>query len=115
MSNPRTFYGCRLNRIVDADTFSIVFDVGFYATVTVTCRLNHLDAPERGTPEAVNSLAFVRQWFADNPTFDVSVEKVPEKYGRWLVEILSATGGSSLNVLMLTGGLAKPYSGGKRV
>lgn len=113
MTNPRTFYGCRLNRIVDADTVSIVFDVGFYACVTATCRLNGLDAPERGTEEGRLAKHFVESWLERHPTFTVIVEKVPEKFGRWLIEIVGADS-ASLNACMLAAGHAKPYDGGKR-
>ena len=113
MSNPRTFYNCRLNRLIDADSASIVFDVGFYVSTTVTCRLNGLDSPERFTTEGKAATAFVAHWLERHPLFNVVVEKVPEKFGRWLVEIVSPDG-ASLNSAMLAAGHAKPYDGGKR-
>ena len=84
------FYDGKITRVIDGDTFEIVFDLGFYVTVRTKCRLYGIDTPEiRGRKKSTLGLE-VKQHVEElilNKTFEMDVLKTTGKYGRWLVDI----------------------------
>ena len=84
------FYDGKIIRIIDGDTFEIVFDLGFYIAVRTKCRLYGIDTPEtRGRKKSKLGLEvkqYVEKLILDK-TFEMDVLKTTGKYGRWLVDI----------------------------
>src|SRR4030042_3767435 len=55
---PYTYYA-KLESVIDGDTLSIVFDLGFFLTLKETVRLIGIDAPEINTKKGKEAAAFV--------------------------------------------------------
>ena len=87
--NPYLYDG-KIIRVIDGDTFEIVFDLGFYVTVRTKCRLYGIDTPEiRGKNKSKLGLEvkeYLEKLILDK-TFEMDVLKTTGKYGRWLVDI----------------------------
>jgi len=100
-------YRARLARVVDGDTYDLVFDLGFGARFKTRTRLLDVDTPEVRGPERPDGLLatqVVVDWFAAVRAFDPLDEwpllihshdrrsLAPSdprkgKYGRWLVKV----------------------------
>lgn len=99
----------------DGDSFWVELDVGFGMTATLDFRLEGIDTPELGSPEALAARDYLRGRFtsalaADKPVYVRTYRT--EKFGRWLARVYVAT--ECVNDTMLEIGLGVPYSGGKR-
>ena len=83
-------YDGKIIRVIDGDSFEIVFDLGFYVTVRTTCRLYGINTPEiRGKNKSKRGFE-VKQYVEElilDKTFEIEVLKTTGKYGRWLVDI----------------------------
>jgi endonuclease YncB( thermonuclease family) len=93
-------------RAVDGDTVELTVDLGFDIRVDTVFRLYGIDTPERGQVGWAEATAFVKSFFAKNPTVTINTYK-KEKYGRWLAEVFAGT--ESLNKLLVDNNLAKVY------
>lgn len=103
-------YAATLIRVVDADTFDMNIDLGFYTHVYDRVRLFGVNAPERFTPEGRIATAFVKSWFSLNPIFVLRTHKgdLTDKYGRWVAEVVTREG-ISLSAAMIEEGLGVPF------
>jgi len=120
MGQPRAYPGSHIVAIIDGDTMDVDIDYGFHCHQQHRLRLQHINAPEHGTPAGTIATAFATAWLATRPTVTVTTERNPhtgddiaEKYGRYLAVITDPTG-ASLNQAMLDSGNAVPYEGGPR-
>lgn len=81
----------RLVRVVDADTFDVDLDLGFYTTLRVRIRLNGVNAPERDD----NANLFATSWLTQRmPGLlvrtvrpDPSVPVPDGSFGRWAASV----------------------------
>jgi micrococcal nuclease len=108
-------YAARLIRVVDGDTLDLDVSLGFDIHISERIRLAGVNCPEHGTLSGDNATAYTTQWLAQNgPDFILRTTKdKKEKFGRLLGTI--SAGERTLNVDLLTDGLAVPYDGGKRL
>lgn len=101
-------YRAEVMRVIDGDTVELEVDCGFRLKFRDRFRLASINAPEKDA----SSTNYLIQLLS-NPdsgsynTFTIQTTK-PDKYGRWLVTILSADG-SSINQKMIDAGHAIPY------
>lgn len=108
-------YKVRLDRIIDADTISLVVDLGFHIEAREVFRLWGLNAPERYTPEGKAAISFVAAWFAGHAGFELGSMKAKsdqDKYGRWLAVIVGRDAGgieTNLNAELISTGHAVKY------
>ena len=105
------FYDGKIIRVIDGDTFEIVFDLGFYVTVRTKCRLYGIDTPEtRGKNKSKLGLEvkeYLEKLILDK-TFEMDVLKTTGKYGRWLVDIyLDKRKNQTLTKLLLKKNMGK--------
>lgn len=108
-------YRATVLRVVDGDTIDVRTDLGFDVGMDMRLRLAGIDAPERNT-EAGKIAAL---WLADRLPVgaDVTIATTKdrrEKYGRYLADVLVPGEGQTVNRMMVSLELAKPYHGGKR-
>jgi micrococcal nuclease len=103
-------YPASVVRVIDGDTVRLSVDVGFRMRFEDNFRMTGINAPE-----GKNSIAAVRMraLLPAGLAVVVSTGK-PEKFGRWLADIAIPEACSSVCELLLSEGLAVPYSGGKR-
>jgi micrococcal nuclease len=108
-------YRATVLRVVDGDTMHFDFDLGVDVHIQLGCRVAHINAPERSTPEGKVAKVWAAAWLAAHgPVFYVyTIKDHQEKYGRYLVEILSATG-EDFGSAMIAAGQAVAYEGGPR-
>jgi micrococcal nuclease len=104
-------------RIVDGDTVELNVDLGFKVWCRMTVRLAGIDAPERNTEAGKVAMDALKFMIASSRVYIETQKDSQEKFGRYLATIYLFSGngeGVSVNDLMLKGGYAKPYEGGKR-
>ena len=102
-------YRAALARVIDGDTVELVVDLGFRMTVRDRFRLADIDAPEHDA----GATNYLQHLFDSIPgPYEIRTYK-PDKYGRWLVTVMTPDG-SSLNEKMVQAGRAKPYFGGHK-
>jgi micrococcal nuclease len=108
-------YQATVLRVVDGDTMHFDLDLGIDVHIRIGCRVAHINAPEMSTAEGKAAKAWAVTWLtANGPMFTVrTIKDHQEKYGRYLVEILSASG-ADFGSAMITAGQAVAYEGGPR-
>ncbi|QIN94356.1 nuclease [Arthrobacter phage Abba] len=111
---PAFTYRAQVVRWVDGDTVDLRVDLGFYASSEQRCRLLFVDTPERGQPGQHEATAFSTGYAPPGTPVVIRSEKGADKYGRFLVELMSPTADRTVNVALIEAGLAKPYFGGKK-
>jgi len=109
---PAYTYAATVTRWIDGDSVWLDVDLGFRMTSESDFRLYGINTPERAQPgyqaakDRCNVLAPV------GSTVTIQTYRNPDKYGRWLAEILSA--GVDVNQTLITEGLAVAYFGGTK-
>lgn len=117
MSQPYDYnlYRCRIVKHVDGDTSHVVVDPGFDVSLALTVRWTGIDAPEIGTPEGKEALAWVQQALPEGSSCLLrTIKDRKEKYGRYLGEFLAGEGMLTVNEQMVAAGHAVAYDGGAR-
>ena len=111
---PPYVYAAEVLRWVDGDTVDLTIDLGFHMTFEGRFRLYGVDTPERGQPN--HDEAWLHAALVAPPGAKVLARtlKAPDKYGRWLAEILAADGTKSVGESLLENKLAVPYFGGHK-
>ena len=104
-------YEAQVLRIVDADTFDLLVDVGFSITLKERFRLRGVDAPETWRPDTKaekehgkEATAAVRELLDGVKKVTVKTYK-GDKYGRWLCDIL--VGDIDVAGMLMAKGLTK--------
>ncbi len=83
-------YYATVARIVDADTFDLVIDLGFGVSIKERIRLAGVDAWEtRGEerPEGLAAKAFVEEVMPVGSVVMIRTDKDRGKYGRYIAEV----------------------------
>lgn len=107
-------YRARITRVIDGDTVEAEIDLGFHVTLSVTLRLDGINAPETRGAERPRGLAATRYLEAllddlagDTRLLTVRTRKdSTEKYGRYLAELIA--GDVNLNQALVAAGHAVP-------
>lgn len=110
-------YEAEVIRIIDGDTIEVIIDLGFKVFWKTKIRLAGIDAPEANTVDGVIACDALRFMIASSKIKIVTQKDKQEKFGRYLATVYPFAGngdGISVNELMIKGGYAKPYEGGKR-
>jgi micrococcal nuclease len=107
-------YRATVIRWVDGDTVWLEVDLGFRMKTINDFRLYGVDTPERGQPGWAEATAFVQKAAPAGTEVLITTYKDPDKYGRWLAEIDVQGQYQTLNMQLVTNGLAKAYFGGKK-
>ena len=103
-------YEASVISVYDADTLTCMVSMGMETYRREVIRLAGIDAPEMNTPKGPTSRDRLRALVTDK-TIVLEV-KGREKYGRLMAVVW--IGSTNVNELLVSEGLAKPYSGGKR-
>ncbi len=82
----RFTYYASIERIIDADTFKVNFDLGFKTHLSHTIRLRGLDCPEIKTKEGVAAKNFVQSYIKEADRILVRSSR-DDKYGRFLADV----------------------------
>jgi len=104
-------YPANVQRIVDADTFDLLVDLGFQTYSMQRVRLAGVDAWEmRGEEKVKGKMAteFVKRRMPEDSWVVVSSDGKKGKYGRFIVDVQLSTG-EQLGELLLKEGHAEPY------
>ena len=110
-------YNAKILSIIDGDSLQVEIDLGFYVNIRERMRLSGIDTAEMNSPIpemrklAQEAKAFMLTHVGKNVLLK-SFKK--DKYGRFLAEIFLEDDSESLNVKLVTSGLAKSYNGGPR-
>jgi endonuclease YncB( thermonuclease family) len=112
-------YRATLIRVIDGDSLHATLDLGLDIRHDVTLRLAHINTPELNDKDAsVRAKALeARKFLIDRLPIGVNaltirtIKDRQEKYGRYLAEIVSADGTTTVNEQLLNAGLAVPYEG----
>ena len=118
---PYTYYAI-LDRVIDGDTLSIDFDLGFFLNLKEIVRLAGINAPEINTKKGKDAKEFVESELK-NAHLIVETRK-KEKYGRYLAYVYYSKKykdfvdiirhGKLLNEELVKVGLANRYGPGKK-
>lgn len=111
-------YTGEIINVVDGDTVDAKIDLGFQIYWHTRLRLNGINTPELHSGSADEHAAAVK---AKDRLAELVLGKTAavktfkdktEKYGRYLAELV--VDGDNINMRLVSEGLAKRYSGGKR-
>lgn len=106
-------YPATIERWVDGDTVWVNLDLGFRMSVRLDLRLYGVDTPERGTSGYHEAIAFVNRLAPVGSSVNLRTYKNPDKYGRWLAEVITPES-RLVNDELVGAGLAVAYFGGKK-
>lgn len=114
-------YSCKVLDVYDADTMTLLIDVGFSIHIKEKCRLMGVDTPEIRTRNAkekkfgLEARDFVRELILGK---DVEIQTYKKgKFGRYLIDLFIegyVDNSVTLNSVLVDRGYAKIYDGGKR-
>lgn len=111
---PAFIYAGTIDRVVDGDTLDVDLDLGCTVHVRVPLRLEHINAPEHGTPAGDAATAYLRGLLPVGRLVTVETRRT-EKYGRRLAVVHLDDGDpATVNERIVSTGHAVPYEGGKR-
>lgn len=110
-------YAAEVLRVIDADTFVLNIDVGFFTKMEHRVRLRGINAPEKGTKKGDQAKEFVEKELLSAVVIIRSYKSMTEKFGRYLVDLWYLKGendkerilseGRWLNQVLLDKGLAQ--------
>jgi len=85
-------YRARLVRLIDADTFVLDIDLGFYVHTEQHIRLLGIDCPEGRTPEGRRATEFTRSWWAarGDEAVVVTAKRPTRSLERFVAQVLTA-------------------------
>lgn len=82
-------YSAHCVRVIDGDTLLLDIDLGFHITVRERVRLEGVNTPEMPTEAGFAAQRWVEGWVASNAALTVQVKRATDKYGRYVVRVLS--------------------------
>jgi micrococcal nuclease len=104
-------YAAKVEAVVDGDTIDVAIDLGFKIQYRLRVRLNGIDCPEIHSELGKTVKAYVESALVGK---DVVLNTYkPDKYGRWLADVILA--GADFNKELISLGYAHPYDGGVRI
>jgi len=104
-----------VKKVIDGDTFDIMFDLGFHIQYQTRVRLNGIDVYEttlrnNTTPEqkklGLKAKEFCNKTLLNKKVIVKTHKDIKGKYGRYLVDIL--VDGNNLAELLIENGYRKP-------
>jgi endonuclease YncB( thermonuclease family) len=100
--------------VIDGDTVSVDVDCGFHVWVRMSCRIAHVDAPEKNTIAGQAAKAFLMQMLP--PGTDLVVDSITiDKYGgRFDAKVWKVETGENIADALIKTGNAKPWVMGKQ-
>lgn len=103
-------YAAKLVRVVDGDTIWVDIDLGFRVWYRAEVRLAGINCPE-STSDAgrVATRAAEGWWEQEGPNVTIKTSK-PDKYGRWLAQVV-ARSGRDLAADLIAAGHAVSWNG----
>lgn len=101
-------------RWVDGDTVWLKVDMGYRIYGQMDFRLYGIDTPERGAINYYAAIELVNTHAPVGSKVVIKTFKNPDKYGRWLVEVITADSDLSINEHLLLAKFAVPYFGGTK-
>lgn len=110
---PQYMYAAQIIRWVDGDTVDLTVDVGFHITVNARFRLWGIDTPERGHEKYAEARAFAERLAPAGASVNIATLKSADKYGRYLVRILTDEGLYVAEELVKAGFAVNYYGGTK--
>jgi micrococcal nuclease len=113
-AEPPYVYAAEVVRWVDGDTVDLRVDVGFHMQMQGRFRLYGVDTPERGQPNHDEAWECAESVAPPGCRVLARTLKAPDKYGRWLAELLVDDGTKSVAESLLENKLAVPYFGGRK-
>lgn len=96
-------------RVIDGDTVEICIELGFDITMTRSCRLAHINAPELHGATAVEGKAakvYLEAMLRVGAQVRCKTVKVSDKYGRYVAELNLLDDTRSINDRMVEAGHA---------
>jgi micrococcal nuclease len=113
MNNYLYHYRALVTSVYDGDTITADIDLGFGIIMKgQKIRLSGIDTPEiRGEEkeDGIKVRDYVRDAILDKEVTIKTQKDKSGKYGRWLAEIYIDDRTASLNQILLSEGMAKPY------
>lgn len=113
VQTPVYIYAATVKKWVDGDTVDLRVDLGFRTWIETRFRLYGIDTPERGQPLAKEASAEAAELAPAGAEVVIETYKDPDKYGRWLADITTASG-CVVNAQLIADHLAVPYFGGHK-
>lgn len=84
---PAYRYRATVHRVVDADTYELVIDLGFRVYARQTIRLRGVDCPERNTPEGKAATTWVGMRLHKATEIVVETYKDKQTFARWVADV----------------------------
>lgn len=106
-------YSATIERWVDGDTVWVNVDLGFRMSARMDIRLYGVDTPEKGKAGYHDAIAFVNRCAPVGSYVNLRTYKNPDKYGRWLAELITPDS-RTVNDGLVEAGLAVAYFGGPK-
>ena len=106
-------YKATITDVYDGDSVTAIVDLGFKISIKLKLRLSGINAPEiRGEEKSLGLVSKERlsQLILNKEVIIKTSKDRQEKYGRWLAEIYLPDQIKSVNELLVSEGLASPYS-----
>ena len=107
-------YRAKVIRWVDGDTVWLDVDLGFRMRSQAPFRLYGIDTPEIGQPGRNEATAAAAAMAPAGAEVSINSYKNPDKYGRWLVDVVTHDSMGSVNARLVIAGHAVSYFGGVR-
>lgn len=107
------WYNCKVERVIDGDTFYAEVDLGLHASLKCMFRLNNVDTPETHRPKSENerhhgklATKFTTEWFTASDNNVIVKTHKTGKFGRYLADVFNSDG-ECLNKLLVENNLIK--------
>lgn len=84
--DPAYRYRAQLDRIIDADTFTCIIDLGFHVSTNKRVRLRGVNATERRAPGGPEATAFLADLVTGQPLI-VESYKDRMSFERWICDV----------------------------
>lgn len=97
MIAPTYRYKAELARIIDADTWVLSIDLGWYISANKHVRLRDVNCPEPGKPGGDEATAFVTDLLTGKPLI-VESYKDRRSFARWVCDVWIIEDGEAVNV-----------------
>lgn len=109
--SPLYYYSAHLVRMIDADTYVLELDLGFYVHVHADIRLRGIDCPEANTPAGTAATAFAEEALRNAESILVKTFKTKQgndirSFSRYVADVW--INGTLLADLLRSAGHEKP-------
>lgn len=101
--------------VTDGDTIVLCVDLGCDLSITMKCRLDGINCPEKNVKAGQDAKTFLTTLLATTPNVIVkTVKDKKEKFGRYLAILYLPNNPTSVNQQIVDAGHAVEYHGEKR-